>query len=123
MIKFSCILLFLVYIELIIYVYAKKPIETVTGVVLGVEVVKGNRNALFLVDDKGSRHQFPDFFTYTTLNFTADQIRKIDDKILETLPVGSYVKKIQAPPPFRPDDFMYHELCQEPRRMVIYFSI
>jgi hypothetical protein len=81
------------------------------------KVIKGNRNALFLVEG-GTRRQFPDFYTYDKMGFNISSIMKVKDEILNSIPMGAMVKAIPAPPPFRPDDYMYHEQCGDPDRMV-----
>lgn len=82
------------------------------------KVIKGNRNALFLVQN-GFRRQFPDFYTFDTMNFTVPNILKVKDEHMNTIPLGKMIDKIKAPPAFRPDDYFYHEYCNSPDRMVI----
>jgi hypothetical protein len=81
------------------------------------KVVKGNRNALFLLDD-GRKRFFPDFYTFITMGYNVTSVLKIDDEILNQIPLGPQVVKIQAPPPFRPEDYMYHTQCEDTDRMV-----
>jgi hypothetical protein len=81
-------------------------------------VIKGNRNALFLVEN-GARRQFPDFFTFDKMGYNASSIVKIKDDILSSIPLGPIIKALPQPPPFRPDDHMFHEQCGDPDRMVI----
>lgn len=88
-----------------------------------VSLVKGPRNAIFAVDNHGVRHQIPDFHTFVTLGFNITDIKKLTTQTLEDIPLGAPIKRIPAPPPFRPDDFMFHELCEEPRRLVIPFHM
>jgi hypothetical protein len=88
-----------------------------SGDVYDGKVIKGNRNALFLVEN-GARRQFPDFYTFTHMGFNVTNIMKIKDDILNSIPLGPMVKAIPAPPPFRPDDYMYHEQCGDPDKMV-----
>ena len=78
------------------------------------EVVKGNRNALFLVRG-GERLMFPDFYTFTQMGFNMSVIRKIPDPVLNSIPVGSPIKPIAV---YRPDDFMYHRVCSDADRLV-----
>lgn len=78
------------------------------------KVVKGNRNALYLVEH-GKKRMFPDFYTYTRMGFTLEQINKISDATLDSLPTGN---PLAAIPVFRPDDRMYHSQCEDPDRMV-----
>ena len=78
------------------------------------KVIKGNRNALFLVKN-GQRHLFPDFWTFSQMGFTTESIKKVSDTVLNTIPLGD---KVEAIPMFRPDDFMYHTHCDDPDRMV-----
>ena len=80
-------------------------------------VVKGNRNALFLIEN-GARRQFPDFFTFDNMGFKTSSVMKIKDDILTSIPIGPMIKALPQPPPFRPDDYMYHEQCGDPDRMV-----
>lgn len=81
------------------------------------KVIKGNRNALYLIQN-GTRRQFPDFWTFTNMSFTIEQIIKVPEVHLEQIPLGSIIPKIQAPPAFRPDDYFFHEYCDNPDRMV-----
>lgn len=78
------------------------------------KVVKGTRNALFLVEH-GKKRMFPDFYTYTRMGFTIDQVQKLPDNILESIPMGNTLTAI---PVFRPEDRMYHSQCEDPDRMV-----
>lgn len=78
------------------------------------EVVKGNRNALFLVRG-GHRLMFPDFYTFTQMGFNMSVIRKIPDPELNAIPVGAPIKPI---PVYRPEDFMYHRVCTDAERLV-----
>ena len=81
------------------------------------KVVKGNRNALFLIHS-GARLQFPDFYTFDKMGFDTSSVIKIQDDILSSIPIGPMIKALPQPPPFRPDDYMYHEQCGDPDRMV-----
>ena len=81
------------------------------------KVVKGNRNALFVVEN-GARRQFPDFYTFDKMGYNTSSIIKIKDDILNSIDLGPMIKAIPAPPPFRPDDYMYHEQCNDPDRMI-----
>lgn len=80
-------------------------------------VIKGNRNALFLVEN-GARRQFPDFFTFNKMGFNATSVKKIKDHLLTSIPLGPMIVALPQPPPFRPDDHMFHEQCNDPDRMV-----
>lgn len=79
------------------------------------QIVKGNRNALYLVRD-GKKKVFPDFYTFTQMGFTVDAVKKISDDVLNSIPLGDPVAAI---PVFRPDDYMYHKVCDDPDRMVM----
>ena len=81
------------------------------------KVIKGNRNALFLVES-GARRQFPDFFTFDKMGFNVSGIRKIKDDVLNSIPLGPQIKALPAPPPFRPDDYAFHEECGDYDRMI-----
>lgn len=83
------------------------------------KVVKGNRNALYLIED-GKKRLFPDFNTYSKMGFEATTIAKITDKDLESIPLG---KPITPIPIFRPEDRMYHSHCEDPDRLVNDLSI
>lgn len=78
------------------------------------KVLKGNRNALFLIQ-KGHRRQFPDFYTFSKMGYDAAVVQKIPDDILNAIPMGEVIPSI---PVFRPDDYMYHAQCEDPDRMV-----
>jgi hypothetical protein len=82
------------------------------------KVVTGQKGkALFLVKN-GERLMFPDFFTFQKMGFDTSVIVKISDETLHALQLGEPIPKIQAPPPFRPDDYMYHAVCEDPARLV-----
>jgi hypothetical protein len=97
-----------------------KQLVTKSGVPIPTpySLVKGNRNAIFLVDNDKVRHLFPDFFTFANQGFDVGQVVKISDEKLNNMDLGDTIKSIPSPPPFRPDDFMYHENCGDPRKMV-----
>lgn len=78
------------------------------------KVVKGNRNALFLVQD-GRRSAFPDFYTFTQMGFNMSVIQKIPDDILNNMPMGTPIKAIAV---YRGEDYMYHRVCSDPDRLV-----
>lgn len=78
------------------------------------QVVKGNRNALYLVKD-GKKRLFPDFYTFSHMGFNAGMVKKIPDDDLSAIPLGSPVDAI---PVFRPEDYMYHTQCEDHERMV-----
>jgi len=77
-------------------------------------VVKGNRNALFLVQN-GKKRIFPDFNTFVKMGFNMSSIMKINHQQLESIPLGDILPSIAV---FRPDDYMYHTLCDDPKAMV-----
>lgn len=85
------------------------------------KVVKGNRNALYLVR-KGKRHMFPDFHTFTQMGFNTTSVNKIPDDELNRMPMGEMLPAIAI---FRPEDYMYHHQCDDPDRMVtpLFFSL
>jgi hypothetical protein len=78
------------------------------------KVIKGNRNALFLVQN-GQRLQFPDFYTFTQMGFNMSVIQKIPDPIMNAIPLGAPIRPIAV---YRPEDFMYHRVCSDPDRLV-----
>lgn len=82
------------------------------------KVVKGNRNALFLVQD-GRRSAFPDFYTFTQMGFNMSVIQKIPDDILNNMPMGTPIKAIAV---YRGEDYMYHRVCSDPDRLVSFVS-
>ena len=82
------------------------------------KVVKGNRNALFLIQN-GARLQFPDFFTFEKMGYNSSSVLKIKDDVLMSIPLGPMIVALPQPPPFRPDDHMFHEQCGDPDRMVL----
>ena len=94
------------------HIHSKEIADDYSG-----RVVKGNRNALFLVEN-GARRQFPDFFTFDKMGFNTSSVMKIKDDILTNIPIGPMIKALPQPLPFRPDDYMYHEQCEDPDRMV-----
>mmetsp|Transcript_18726 Transcript_18726/g.31549 ORF Transcript_18726/g.31549 Transcript_18726/m.31549 type:complete len:676 (-) Transcript_18726:69-2096(-) len=78
------------------------------------KIIKGNRNALYLVE-KGQRRAFPDFHSFTSRGYDISQINRIDDSILNSIPLGETLSVIAV---YRPDDFMYHRVCDDADRMV-----
>ena len=78
------------------------------------KVIKGNRNALFLVNH-GQRTAFPDFYTFTQMGFNMSVIAKIPDVELNAIPMGPMIKAI---PVYRGEDFMYHRVCSDVDRLV-----
>jgi hypothetical protein len=90
------------------------------SVVHGHKIIIGNkRKAIFFVDNNGVKHQFPDFYTFSKLGFDLGDLKKLDDDRVDTFPAGEPIKTLPAPPPFRPDDFMYHELCHDNYRKIV----
>lgn len=78
------------------------------------KVYKGNRNALYLVQ-KGEKRIFPDFNTFDKMGYNTSSIIKIADDLLNSFPLGPPLPPIAV---FRPDDYMYHQQCDDPDRMV-----
>jgi hypothetical protein len=78
------------------------------------KVVKGTRNALFLVEH-GQRRIFPDFNTFKTMGFNLSSIDNVGDDVLKHIPLGETLTPIAV---FRPEDHMYHLQCEDPDRMV-----
>ena len=81
------------------------------------KVVKGDRNALFLIEN-GARRQFPDFFTFDKMGYNASSVMKIKDHLLTKIPMGPMIIALPQPAAFRADDYMYHEQCNDPDKMV-----
>jgi hypothetical protein len=77
------------------------------------KVIKGNRNALFLVQN-GEKRLFPDFNTFDKMGFNVSSIIKVSDDMINSMPNGLGLPPIAV---FRPDDYMYHQLCDDPDRM------
>lgn len=63
----------------------------------------------------GKRHIFPDFYTFTHMGFNSSIIEKVSDNIINEIPLGEPLKNI---PVFRPEDFMYHEVCDDANGLV-----
>ena len=82
------------------------------------KLFKGNRNAIFLIR-KGKKHHFPDFNTFVKMGFDTSMVEKVPDDFLQSIPVGDMLKPI---PVFRPDDYMYHALCDDPDRLVSWYT-
>ncbi|KAJ1440527.1 hypothetical protein B484DRAFT_443404 [Ochromonadaceae sp. CCMP2298] len=78
------------------------------------QVVKGNRNALFHIQN-GLRRSFPDFHTFVSNGFNISSIKKINDEVLNSLPLGDPYVMVAV---YRPDDFMYHRVCDDADRMM-----
>ena len=93
-------------------------VQTIDGFIEGVKLIKCSRNAVYLLDSNGTKHHFPDFYTFDYLGFNTSSVDRIDESELKQIPLGSQIASIPAPPAFRPDDYLYHELCGNPRRMV-----
>lgn len=82
------------------------------------KVITGQKGkALFLVR-QGKKLMFPDFYTFTKLGYNVSMINKVSDDTLHELILGETIAKIDAPPPFRPDDYMYHAVCEDIDRLV-----
>lgn len=77
-------------------------------------IIKGTRNALFLVKD-GQRKMFPDFNTFKTMGYNLSVIENVGDEVLKHIPLGQTITPI---PIFRPEDYMYHLECEDADRMV-----
>ena len=107
--KFS-IFLVILWFSAFLYVSVCQGSDAYEG-----KIVKGNRNALYLVE-KGKKRLFPDFYTYSKMGFTAEHVMKIPDKDLESIPLGQAIAPI---PVFRPEDRMYHSHCEDPDKMVL----
>lgn len=88
--------------------------EEQAGVKYDKKIVKGNKNALYLVSN-GVKSQFPDFWTFTSMGYAAKDVIKIPDDELDAIPLGDTIKAI---PVFRPDDYFYHEYCDDAFRIV-----
>lgn len=88
---------------------ADQPVHVKEG-----KLVKGNRNAIYLVRD-GEKHLVPDFYTFSKMGFNLTSIEKIPDEELLGIPEGDNLKPI---PVFRPEDYMYHKQCEDHDRMV-----
>jgi hypothetical protein len=96
----------------------KAASKIVSPVEIEGKVITGQRGkALFLVKN-GEKLMFPDFFTFSKMGYDSSVITKVSEEVLHGLPVGDPIPKIQAPPPFRPDDYMYHAVCEDPDRLV-----
>jgi hypothetical protein len=78
------------------------------------QVVKGSKNAIYLIE-RNTKRFFPDFNTFVKMGYNLTVIQKVNDKLLEELPLGDPIKPI---PVFRPDDYMYHLVCDDPVRLV-----
>ena len=80
--------------------------------------------ALYLYNGpKGSLMQFPDFYTFSAMGYNMSSIRRMQDDQLLAIPRIEPLKKIQGPPPFRPDDWMYHNHCDDPPRLLNDLSV
>lgn len=77
--------------------------------------VKGKALYLF---QKGEKHMFPDYYTFTAMGFNQSSIRRMREDKLDTIPEGTRLKAIAAPPTFREDDWMFHAHCEDPPRLV-----
>eukprot|EP00596_Hydrurales_sp_CCMP1899_P003781 CAMPEP_0119042780 /NCGR_PEP_ID=MMETSP1177-20130426/16151_1 /TAXON_ID=2985 /ORGANISM="Ochromonas sp, Strain CCMP1899" /LENGTH=459 /DNA_ID=CAMNT_0007009789 /DNA_START=278 /DNA_END=1657 /DNA_ORIENTATION=+ len=52
------------------------------------------------------------------MGFNQTNVKKIKDHILTSIPLGPMIVALAQPPPFRPDDHMFHLQCNDPDRMV-----
>ena len=77
--------------------------------------IKGK--ALYLYTNNTKR-QFPDFYTFLTMGYNMTNIKKMREETLLKLETGNVLERIIGPPPFRPDDYMYHGHCDDFRRMI-----
>jgi hypothetical protein len=93
------------------------------------KIVKGTRNGLYLIRSgvysmfvmicchllPGKKSLFPDFHTFTSMGFNLENITSIPDSLLESLSKGDPIVPI---PVYRLEDFMFHNQCEDPDRMV-----
>lgn len=79
--------------------------------------------ALYLYTKDKQLSQFPDFYTFTAMGYNMSSIRRMRDDNLLAIPRGPLIARIQGPPPFRPDDWMYHNHCDDPPRLVNDLSV
>jgi hypothetical protein len=96
---------------------AKRPLGSIQPQDYEGKIIKGTRNALFLVQG-GQRRMFPDFNTFKTMGYNLSVIENVGDEVLKHIPLGSTITPI---PIFRPEDYMYHLECEDADRMVSYF--
>jgi len=92
-----------------------KPVE---GMVLS-----GMRGKALYLYTKAQLQQFPDYYTFTAMGFNMSGIHRMRDELLQAIPRGAMLVRIQGPPPFRPDDWMYHNHCDDPPRLINDLSV
>jgi len=92
--------------------------EPVEGMVLS-----GLRGKALYLYNKAQLQQFPDFYTFTAMGFNMSSIHRMRDEALLNIPRGAMLTRIQGPPPFRPDDWMYHNHCDDPPRLINDLSV
>lgn len=86
-------------------------------------VLSGLRGkALYLYKQK-QLLQFPDFYTFSAMGYNMSNIRRMKDEMLLQIPRGTILATIKGPPPFRPDDAMYHSHCDDPSRLINDLSV
>jgi hypothetical protein len=84
-----CLLLILIYV---ISLDKKEVILKDGSVVHGQRTVIGHKKkAIFFVDGQGTRHAFPDFYTFSKLGFNVEEVRKMDDERVDAMPLGKAV--------------------------------
>jgi len=53
-------------------------------------VIGHKKKAIFFVDGHGTRHAFPDFYTFSKLGFNVEEVRKMDDERVDAMPLGNH---------------------------------
>ena len=116
-VKYTFLLIYLLYI-VNIYALRNPPPpprpEQINAADYEGKIIKGNRNALYLVQN-GVRKTFPDFNTFKTMGYDVDKVVRVHEDVLKEIPLGEVISAI---PVFRPEDYQYHMACDDPDRLV-----
>lgn len=86
-------------------------------------VLSGTKSKALYLYKSGLKSIFPDFHTFTSMGFNLSSINVLPEEKLHSIPMGNSIKRIEAPPVFRADDYMFHAHCDDPRRLVNDLSI
>lgn len=82
------------------------------------QVLSGVKGKALYLYQNGQKHMFPDYYTFTAMGFNQSSIRRMREDRIDSIPEGTRLKAIPAPPTFREEDWMFHAHCEDPPRLV-----
>lgn len=62
------------------------------SLVYGSRLIKGSRNAIYLLDNNDVKHHFPDFYTFQSLGFNVTTVQSMKDRELNEMKLGNYLQ-------------------------------